>query len=71
MTAIPGFKLEAMKAFNKTAAPNPNDFVLGVEAKVIWEARGIENFGRIGPWELAGQRLSKPSRDFSIQLGAW
>lgn len=71
MAEIPGFNVQAMEAFNKTAAENPNDVVLGLEAKSIWEGSGIENLGKIGPWEMAGQKISKESRDFSIQFGAW
>jgi uncharacterized OsmC-like protein len=60
-----------MEEFNKTAAANPNDVVLGLEAKSIWEGKGIEDLGKIGQWSLAGQEIDKESRDFSIQFGAW
>lgn len=71
MAEIPGFNVEAMEAFNKTASENPNDLVLGLEAKSIWEGSGIENLGKIGPWKLGEQEIDKASRDFSIQFGAW
>ena len=71
MAEIPGFNVQAMEDFNKTAGENPNDVVLGLEAKTIWEGKGIENLGKIGPWSLAGQPIAKETRDFSIQFGAW
>ncbi len=66
-----GFDVEKMEAFNAYAAANPNDVVLGLEAKTIWEGRSGESLARIGPWQLAGQRIEKPTRDYSIQFGAW
>lgn len=71
MAEIPGFSVQAMEEFNKTAAENPNDFILGLEAKSIWEGKGIESLGKIGPWKLGDQEISKETRDFSIQFGAW
>jgi hypothetical protein len=47
----------------------PTGFTLGIEAKTIWEGRGLGNLGRIGRWSLGGQTMEKPTRDFSVQLG--
>lgn len=66
-----GFDVDKLEEFNKFAADNPNDVVLGIEAKTIWEGTGGGSLGKIGPWELAGERIAKPTRDYSIQFGAW
>jgi uncharacterized OsmC-like protein len=71
MSSIPGFNTEKMEAFAKQAAENPSDVILGLQAKSIWEGHGVENLGKIGPWTLGGQSIEKPSRDYSIQFGAW
>lgn len=71
MTYRLGFDVDKLEEFNKFAADNPNEVVLGIEAKTIWEGSGGGSLGKIGPWELAGDRVEKPTRDFSIQFGAW
>ncbi|MFQ5426951.1 MAG: OsmC family protein [Gaiellales bacterium] len=68
---IPGLDPVKLDEFNKYAEANPNDVVLGLEATTIWEGHGVENLGKIGRWQLAGQVIDKPTRDFSIQFGAW
>lgn len=71
VSAIPGFDVEKLEAFNAFAAENPNDVVLGIEAKTIWEGHGGDSLGKVGPWQLAAQHIEKPTRDYSIQFGAW
>jgi uncharacterized OsmC-like protein len=71
MAEIPGFDKAKLEEFAKFAAENPNDVTLGLEAKTIWEGSGVENLGKIGPWTMAGKRIDKPARDYSIQFGAW
>jgi uncharacterized OsmC-like protein len=71
MTTFPGFDVEKLEAFNAYAAENPNDVLLGLEARTIWEGHSGESLGKIGPWSLAGNRVEKPTRDYSIQFGAW
>ncbi len=71
MAGLPGFDRDKLEEFAKYAAENPNDVILGLEAKTIWEGHGVENLGKIGPWSLGGKRIDKPTRDFSIQFGAW
>ncbi len=44
---------------------------MGLEAKTIWEGHSGESLAKIGPWELACKLIEMPSRDFSIQFGAW
>lgn len=68
---IPGFNVEKMEEFNEHAAQHPNEVLLGLEAKTLWEGQGLDNLAKVGPWNLADDRIDKPTRDFSIQFGAW
>lgn len=60
-----------LEGFNKQYSASPKDYVLGIEAKSIWEGQGLGNLGKIGPWTLGGKQVTKPTRDFSVQLGSW
>ncbi len=71
MSSIPGFNIDKLDEFSKHAQANPNDVLLGLEAKSIWEGSAIQNLGKIGPWQMAGQTINKTTRDYSIQFGAW
>ena len=68
---FPGIEIETLEGFVTAMTNSPNDFILGLEAKTVWEGHAGKSLGRIGPWELAGNRIEKESRDFSIQFGAW
>lgn len=71
VATFPGFDLEKLENFATYAEENPNAVTLGLEAKAIWEGKTGESLAKIGPWTLAGQRVDKASRDYSIQFGAW
>ncbi len=71
MATIRGFDVDKLNEFSQYAAENPNDVILGLEAKSIWEGHSGESLAKIGPWQLANERIDKPTRDFSIQFGAW
>ena len=69
--AVPGINARQIEAFNKEYKASPQSFTLGLEAKTIWEGRGLGNLGKVGPWKLGKQPMTKPARDFSVQLGSW
>jgi uncharacterized OsmC-like protein len=69
--AVPGIDARQIEAFNKEYKASPQSFTFGLEAKTIWEGRGLGNLGKVGPWKLGTQSMSKPARDFSVQLGSW
>lgn len=71
VSSIPGFDLEKVEDFIAFAAEHPNDVLLGLEARSIWEGYAGDSLAKIGPWTLAGTRIDKPTRDYSIQFGAW
>jgi uncharacterized OsmC-like protein len=68
---VPGINARQIEAFNKEYKASPQSFTLGLEARTIWEGRGLGNLGKVGPWKLGSQSMSKPARDFSVQLGSW
>ena len=69
--AVPGINARQIEAFNKEYKASPQSFTLGLEARTIWEGRGLGNLGKIGPWKLGRHSMTKPARDFSVQLGSW
>ncbi len=66
-----GFNKAAMQNFQQMATETPDAFKLGLTAKSYWEGSGGSTLAKIGDWDLAGQTVSKPTRDYSIQFGAW
>jgi uncharacterized OsmC-like protein len=60
-----------LEAFNKQYMGSPSSFTLGVDAKTLWEGQGVANLGKVGRWSLGGKAITKPTRDFSLQLGSW
>ena len=69
--AIEGMDSQQISSFVKDYESSPSSFVLGLEAKTEWEGRGLGNLGKVGPWSLGGQPMTKPTRDFSVQMGSW
>ena len=68
---VKGINAKQLEGFNKQYAASPEKFTLGLQAKTMWEGRGLGNLGKVGPWTLGGQPIVKPTRDFSVQLGSW
>ncbi len=71
VSSIPGFDLDQYQTFAGYAAENPDEVMLGVHAHTIWEGHAGESLAKIGPWALGGNRIEKPTRDYSLQIGAW
>src|SRR2546428_641319 len=68
---VEGINAKQLEAFGKEYKASPKSFTLGLEAKTIWEGRGLGNLGKVSRWTLGGQPITKPTRDFSVQLGSW
>ena len=71
MNAIPGINSETLTAFAGYASENPDHVQLGTEAVAHWTGHAGHTTVKIGSWTMAGERIEKPSRDFSLQIGAW
>jgi OsmC-like protein len=69
--AIQGIDAAQLEAFVKQYDDSPANFTLGLEAKTIWEGRGLGNLAKVGRWSLGGAAIVKPTRDFSVQMGSW
>jgi uncharacterized OsmC-like protein len=69
--AVEGIDARQIEAFNKGYRDTPSNFTLGIDARSIWEGRGLGNLGKVGPWSMGGQLMEKPTRDFSVQIGSW
>lgn len=68
---VPGIDARQIEAFGKEYEKSPKSFTLGLEARTIWEGRGLGNLAKVGPWKLGTSAMKKPSRDFSVQIGSW
>lgn len=68
---VAGIDARQIAAFNKEYKASPKSFTLGLEARSIWEGRGLGNLGKVGPWRLGTKPVTKPTRDFSVQIGSW
>ena len=68
---VAGIDARQIESFNKEYEKSPKSFMLGLEARAIWQGRGLGNLGKVGPWKLGTSAMKKPSRDFSVQLGSW
>ena len=69
--AVEGIDARQIESFNKSYQEAPSNFTLGIEARSIWEGRGLGNLAKVGPWSLGSQAMDKPTRDFSVQIGSW
>src|SRR2546427_9735084 len=68
---VAGIDPRQIETFNKEYSKSPKSFTLGLEARSIWEGRGLGNLGKVGPWKLGTNPIKRPSRAFSVQLGSW
>lgn len=68
---VRGIDSGVLESFNKQYESSPQSFTLGIDARTMWEGRGLGNLGKVGPWSLGGEKVEKSTRDFSVQLGSW
>jgi uncharacterized OsmC-like protein len=68
---VRGIDQGQLEAFAKQYADSPKTFTLGIEGRTIWEGHGVGNLGKVGQWSLGGKKMTKPTRDFSVQFGSW
>ncbi len=68
---VAGIDARQIESFMKEYNKSPESYTLGLEARTIWEGRGLGNLAKVGPWKLGPNAIKKASRDFSVQLGSW
>ena len=64
-----GMDLDKLEAFRSALSDNP--VILGLEARGVWEGHSGRSTVHIGPYELAGQRIDRETRHYTIPYGAW
>jgi uncharacterized OsmC-like protein len=69
--AVEGIDARQIEAFNKEYSSAPENFKLGLEARSMWEGRGLQHLAKVSRWSLGSQVMEKPTRDFSLQIGSW
>ena len=64
-----GMDLDKLEAFRTSLKTNP--VILGLEARAVWEGHSGRSMVHIGPYELAGNRIDRDTRHYTIPYGAW
>ncbi len=64
-----GVALEKLEAFRSALREKP--VRLGLQAQARWEGVCGRSLVHIGPFELGGQRIDRPTRQYTIPYGAW
>ena len=64
-----GMDLDKLEAFRTALSENP--VILGLEARSVWEGHSGRSTVHIGPYELAGERIDRDTRHYTIPYGAW
>jgi uncharacterized OsmC-like protein len=64
-----GMDLDKLEAFRAALKESP--VVLGLEARGVWEGHSGRSTVHIGPYELAGDRIERETRHYTIPYGAW
>lgn len=68
---FPGINADILAGFANFASENPDDVLLGAMAKTTWTGHAGHSNGKIGPWAMAGNMITKPAREYTLQFGAW
>ena len=66
---VNGMDLDKLEAFRTAIQENP--VTLGLESRSVWEGHSGRNTTHIGAFELNGERIDRPDRQYDIQYGAW
>jgi uncharacterized OsmC-like protein len=66
---VNGMDLDKLEGFRKEISKRTVD--LGLEATGIWEGPTGRSTVHIGPYELNGKRIDRPTRHYTLPYGAW
>lgn len=66
---VNGMDLDKLEGFRKAIVKNPVN--LGLEVKGTWEGHSGRSTVHIGPYELSGERIDRPTRHYTLPYGAW
>lgn len=66
---VDGMDIEKLEAFRNSLKESP--VTLGLEATGFWEGHSGRSTVHIGPFEIGGERIDRPTRHYTIPYGAW
>ncbi len=66
---VTGMDLEKLEGFREAIGKDP--ITLGLEVQGVWEGHSGRSTVHIGPYELGGQRIDRPTRHYTLAYGAW
>lgn len=66
---VHGMDLDKLEAFRSAIQENP--VTLGLQSRSVWEGHSGRNTTHIGVFELNGEKIDRPDRQYDIQYGAW
>ncbi len=66
---VQGMDLEKLEEFRAAIKKDP--IRLGLEVQGIWEGHSGRSTVHIGPYELAGTKIDRPTRHYTFPYGAW
>lgn len=66
---IAGVDTSKLEEFRSAQKSNP--VILGLKAKALWEGEMGRATVHIGPYQLNGDRVDRPTRQYTVSYGAW
>ena len=66
---VQGMDLEKLEEFRSSLEKDP--VVLGLEVRGIWEGHSGRSTVHIGPYNLGGTKIDRPTRHYTFPYGAW
>ena len=66
---VPGIDLDKLEGFRKSIAKDP--IRIGLHVIGTWEGHSGRSLVRMGPYELAGQKIDRETRQYTFAYGAW
>jgi uncharacterized OsmC-like protein len=66
---IAGVDTSKLEEFRSAQKSNP--VILGLKAKALWEGEMGRATVHIGPYQLNGDRVDRPTRQYTTAYGAW
>ncbi len=64
-----GIDLDKLEAFRDSLTQSPTK--LGLDATAVWEGVPGRSTVHIGPFEVNGNRIDRPTRHYTFAYGAW
>lgn len=66
---IAGVDTSKLEEFRSAQKSNP--VILGLKAKALWDGEMGRATVHIGPYQLNGDRIDRPTRQYTVSYGAW